>query len=124
MNDTPCNRREFLGTSAAATGLAVAGLAATARAAGANGRLSVAIVGHGQRGTGLVDFFLQAARDHNAELTAVCDIWSRNRERGVDHIQRATGRAPRVFRNLEDLLSGTASTPSSWPPQTMRTPST
>ncbi|MGH9839907.1 MAG: Gfo/Idh/MocA family protein [Blastocatellia bacterium] len=99
------NRREFLATSTAATALTLAGLTAAARAAGANERLSVGIVGPGQRGPDLVDYVLEHSKEHPAELTAVCDIWSRNRERGVDNVKRKTGRAPRAFQRFEDMLA-------------------
>lgn len=105
MIDTPSNRRQFLAASTAATALTLAGLPAAARAAGANERLSVGILGHGMRGTYLVDEFLACCKEHNAELTAVCDIWSYHRARGVEHVKAKTGRAPRAFQRYEDLLA-------------------
>ncbi len=107
MNDPRCTRRGFLGTSsAAAASLALAGPGLTqVRAAGANDRLSVGIVGSGQRGTELLRYFLKIGKDYQAELTAVCDLWSYHRERGVEQVKKETGREPRPFRRLEDLLA-------------------
>src|SRR4051794_17723810 len=104
MSHTERTRREFLGTSAA-TGLTLATAAATARAADANDRLSVGLVGFGQRGAELLSYFLQTCKDYKAELTAVCDIWSSNRERGSGAVRQATGREPKLFRHLEDMLA-------------------
>jgi predicted dehydrogenase len=102
---TRLDRREFLASSTAAAGLVLTGLKASAQAAGSNERLSVGIVGAGGRSIALVDHFLEACKGQQAELTAVCDIWSRNRERGADHIQRKTGRAPRTFQRYEEMLA-------------------
>lgn len=57
------------------------------------------------RGTGLLDTFQQCREKHQAELTAVCDIWSYHRDRGVDHVKRKTGRGPRAFQRYEDMLA-------------------
>jgi predicted dehydrogenase len=42
--------------------------------------------------------------DHNLEMTAVCDLWSVNRERAVETAASAYGRAPRSYQYLEDML--------------------
>jgi predicted dehydrogenase len=108
MSDKARSRREFLGaTSAAAAGLACSGLAlpASARVAGANDRLSVGIVGPGGRGHGLLRSFFDVAKDAQAELTAVCDLWARNRERGAATVKKNSGREPQVFQRLEDMLA-------------------
>jgi predicted dehydrogenase len=94
MNDL--TRRTFLGASAAVTARAAAGPAE---------RLSVGIVGPGGRGRGLLNNFFRVCKAHGAELTAVCDIWSRNRERAVNVVKETTAKEPRVFRRLEDMLA-------------------
>src|SRR5437764_14968744 len=96
---TQLTRRDFIGTSStAAAGLALGALT-SARAAGANERLSVGIVGPGGRGRGLLKTFFDVSPDSKAELTAVCDLWSRNRERAVDAVKQAAGgRQPRVYK--------------------------
>src|SRR5205814_7080143 len=35
----------------------------------------------------------------------VCDLWSRNRERGSELVRQLGGTAPRVFNRLEDMLA-------------------
>lgn len=108
MNDFTLSRRHFLGAAGAVAAGAAAGsypAPAGARPVGANDRLSVGIVGPGGRGTGLLRTFFGVAGDSKAELTAVCDLWTRNRERGANLVKESTGRAPRVFRRLEEMLA-------------------
>lgn len=102
------SRRGFMGSSSlAAAGVGLAGMSAAAqdRAAGANRRLSVGIVGPGGRGSGLLRNFFAVTKEQQAELSAVCDLWSRNRERSSALVQKLGGRQPRVFNRLEDMLN-------------------
>jgi len=101
-------RRDFLSKSAAgAAGLALGPLAfmPSSRVRGANDRLSVGFIGPGQRGWSLMEEFHRLEKEHNAELTAVCDIWKRNLDRAASQLEKWNGRQPRKFRNLEDLLA-------------------
>src|SRR4051794_14314570 len=101
MRDNDFSRRTFLG-SAALTGLALgSSLAGPAKAAD---RLSVGIVGPGGRGRSLLSTFFQVAKECGAELTAVCDLWSRNREGAVQVVKKASGKEPRAFQYLDDML--------------------
>ena len=86
--------------------MALATLAASsaARAAGANERVSVGIVGPGGRGSSILRTFFDVCTAKKAELTAVCDLWSRNRERSSNQVQQASGSEPHVFKRLEELL--------------------
>jgi predicted dehydrogenase len=100
MTASELSRRSFFGVSSA--GL----LAVTAASApGSNQRLSVGILGPGGRGRGILRDFLSIAKANNAELTAVCDIWRRNRELGVEQVKKATGKTARTFTRLEDMLA-------------------
>src|SRR4051794_40431201 len=103
MLDNDVSRRGFLG-SAALAGLAVGGSAAEQGEA-PNERLSVGIVGPGGRGRSLLSTFFQVMKECGADLTAVCDLWSRNRERSTQVVKDATGKEPKVFRRLEDMLA-------------------
>ncbi len=42
---------------------------------------------------------------HNVEMTAICDLWTVNRERAVKAATNEYGRAPRAFQYLEDMLA-------------------
>jgi predicted dehydrogenase len=101
MSDQALSRRGFLGTSAA--GLALGGPAAAAGRA--NERLSVGIVGPGGRGHSLLKTFFAVCQGQKAELTVVCDLWTRNRERAAATVKQATGKDPRRFTHLEDMLA-------------------
>jgi predicted dehydrogenase len=98
MNESTLSRRGFLG--ATATGLAVTGLQAAA-----NERLSVGVVGAGDRGRTLLKVLFDLGADARANVTAVCDLWKRNRERSAQLVKEATGHEPRQFARLEDLLA-------------------
>jgi predicted dehydrogenase len=103
MSEQTVSRRGFLGASAT-TGLALGALAGRAGGAPAE-RLSVGIVGPGGRGRELLKTFFDVGKTEPAELTAVCDLWSVNRERGAALVKMGTGKEPRVFRRLEDMLA-------------------
>jgi predicted dehydrogenase len=65
--------------------------AAAARIAGANDRLRVAIVGPGQHGMGLLRGFHQHAKELNAELAVVCDLWSKRRDHAAARVKELSG---------------------------------
>jgi predicted dehydrogenase len=99
------NRREFLGASSAS--LVGAGLAsATPRVpTGPNDVLHVGIVGPGGRGTSLMKEFFGGAKEQNARLTAVCDIWSLRRDAAATRVKDVQGSAPKVYRRFEEMLA-------------------
>src|SRR5262245_54362250 len=104
-NEKTLCRRDFLGASgAAAAGLALGNRPIVA-APGVNERLSVGLVGAGDRGQHLLKIFFDLGAETRADITAVCDLWKRNRERGAEQVKKATGREPRQFAHLEDLLA-------------------
>jgi predicted dehydrogenase len=102
------NRRDFLGKSAAA----IAGsmiLPRTAlsyqRTIGANDRISVGHIGIGSRGRDLDLIASKVRSSHNVEMTAVCDLWTVNREKAVATNTSYYGRAPRAVQHPEELLA-------------------
>jgi predicted dehydrogenase len=100
MTAGPVSRRGFLGAAALAGG----GLL-SARAAGANDRLSLGLIGAGDRGTALLGQVLGLAKAQNVEVTAVCDVWRVNREKAASRVRAASGREPRTFTRFGDLLA-------------------
>ncbi len=94
-------RRDFV------KGAAVTALTAGSygRVLGANDRLRIGIIGPGQRGRALLRNFFTWANDMNAEMAAVCDIWSKNRERAAELVKKWGGRDPRQHRTIEDILA-------------------
>src|SRR5947209_6727315 len=102
----PIDRRQFLGTAAAGAALGLAGQAtAQDRAAGANSRLVVGVMGTGGRGTELSRAFQQQA---NVEVAYVCDVDRGRAERAGEAVQRVTNpgasRAPRVVTDFRRIL--------------------
>jgi predicted dehydrogenase len=100
-------RRTFIGQSGRlAGGAALATTAASyARILGANDRIALGHVGIGNRGREL-DRIAGGLKDaHNVEMTAVCDLWTVNRERAVEASAKLFGRSPRACRNIEELLA-------------------
>jgi predicted dehydrogenase len=98
------DRRAFLSRSARiASGAATA--LSYSRILGANDRIALAHIGVGNRGRQLVEIAGRLHAPHNVEATAVCDLWTVNRERAVSESSKHYGRAPRAFQHLEDVLA-------------------
>lgn len=101
-------RRRFLSNSAVA-GAGIATLAAAPSAAlgraSRNDTLRVAIVGPGGRGQSLMREFFEFAKQYNAQMTGVCDVWTRRRDEAIELVKEAHGAAPKVYRRLDDVLA-------------------
>jgi predicted dehydrogenase len=98
----PLNRRTFLSAGAAA--LSTSALS-YGRILGANSRISLGHIGIGRRGRELAAIAAGLKDAHKVEMTAVCDLWSVNRERAVETATHAYSRPPRAFQYHEDLLA-------------------
>lgn len=83
--------------------VASAASASLGRVLGANGRISVGIIGAGGRGT--EDMKSVAQADLNAEITAVCDVWTPNREKAVAWAATTFKNKPRQTTDYRELLS-------------------
>src|SRR5436309_9153666 len=109
MSDEPkkINRRAFLNQGATiAAGATVLGSTALAysRIVGANDRISLGHIGIGNRGTEL-DRIAGLLKDkHNVEMTAVCDLWTVNREKAAARNEKYYSPGPRKLKYLHDLL--------------------
>ena len=98
----PMSRREFVGTTLAATTTA----ASFARILGANDRIYIGIIGCGDRGRqALMKEILEFEKETNVEITAVCDPWRQMREQAVAQVKEVSGREPAQFAHYADLLS-------------------
>src|SRR5258708_30603335 len=89
-------RRAFVHRSAAA-GAGVWAALPLSRVLGANDRLRLGLIGAGARGQ---DLLSQLLRQHNVELVAVADVYSRR----FDDV-RATRPAARAFKHHRALLA-------------------
>jgi predicted dehydrogenase len=91
------NRRTFVisGTTAAAT----------ARIAGANDRLRVALVGPGTQGTGLIRQFHKFGGTLNAEMTVVSELWNKRADEAAALVKELSGREPAKVQHYDDVLA-------------------
>ena len=93
-----CTRREFMTTSvktaaAVSTGASALTAANHARAAGANNRVNVALIGSGGRGP----IVAYGMAKEGARISHVCDLNPNRLERGRDMVQRAQDEKPRML---------------------------
>jgi len=96
------NRRQFLRRSS--FGFTAGLLLPKLRAAGANDRIGIGMIGCGTRGRHL---FTQLARNRkkcNITVAAVCDVWRVARERMADQVEERFGRRPKCFSRYQELL--------------------
>ena len=106
MSDTSSTRRDFL--KAASAGAVALSLNAStyARAAGANERISIGVIGCGRRGLGShMTGVNKHAKDQNIEITAVCDPWRQKREAAAAKAKEWYGTEARQFVSYLDLLA-------------------
>jgi len=102
----PATRRDFLKTGALATAAVTLSARSYARVAGANDRISIGIIGCGQRGTHAhMPGINTHAKAQNVEITAVCDPWRQKREAAAAQCKAWYGNEARQFVRHEDLLA-------------------
>jgi predicted dehydrogenase len=103
------NRRQILRTgSLGSLGFLAARTFPTAlgqaRAAGANERIRIGIVGFSDRlKTSLLPAFKLAAGELNCEIVGVSDLWNRRREESKEWFTKNMGRAVETYRNNDEL---------------------
>ena len=95
------SRREFLATSTM-----LLSARSYSRILGANDRIQIGQIGCGHRSAGHRQMLkLSAATDPNFDLRSVCDLWSVNRERAADDVQRLFGHRPKTYQYSEEMLA-------------------
>jgi predicted dehydrogenase len=99
----PMNRRNFLAGATAAT-LALASRK-SARAADANDKVVLAVMGANNRGSQLATAF---ARQSGAEIAYVCDCDERAIEKGIAAVTSAGGRKPQGIKDFRHALDDSA----------------
>jgi predicted dehydrogenase len=116
MSNSSSSRRDFIkATAVGAAGLAIGSSALShGRIRGANDRVRVAFVGPGDRARdALIPAFMKLAGELNFEPVAVCDIWNRRRDEGVDFVAKKAaennvtlgGEQLAKARNTDELLA-------------------
>jgi len=97
---SPSSRRRFLKQTG--TAVATVSLASTLRAAGANERVSLGVIGPGGMGTNLLKSF---AGMPDVELSWVCDVDRQRLASAAKWVESETGRAPRMSADLREVLA-------------------
>src|ERR1051325_4994693 len=99
---TPFSRRRFLReTSAATLGAALAPWPRALWAAGANERVTLAIIGPGGMGTNLLKSF---AAMNAVAIAFVCDPDAKRAEAAAANVEKIAGRRPRAVADLRRVL--------------------
>jgi predicted dehydrogenase len=97
------NRREFLGTTAAAGTALASGLAAGGAEAPGGGRpLKMGLIGCG--GYGLADV-RAALKAGGVEIGALCDVDSEHLAKSAEEVEKLQGRRPRTFKLYQEMLA-------------------
>lgn len=75
------------------------------RVIGANDRIGVGVIGCGNRGYGAhLPGLHKHAENQNVEITAVCDVWAKHRQRAVQKVSEWFGTAPLEATDYRQLL--------------------
>ncbi len=113
---TPSDRRDFIKTTTAA-GIALAAMPAWLRAAGANSRVRLAVIGTNSRG---LDHIEALSGIDNAEIAYVCDVEDGALAKGVKQAAKFPGAQPRAVKDFRKVLEDplvdavTIATPDHW----------
>jgi predicted dehydrogenase len=101
-----CSRRQFLKTASAGAVAVALTASSYARVVGANERISLGLIGCGDRGR---NAHMTGIHPHdkgeNVEFTAVADPWRVAREQAAARAKEWYGREARVFTSYRDLLA-------------------
>ena len=100
------SRRKFLKTTMAGGATLAFSAASYARILGANDRISIGIIGCGDRG---LDAHMLGVHKHdksqNVEITAVCDTWRPRRQIASAKVKEWYGRPARQFSSYRELVA-------------------
>jgi predicted dehydrogenase len=109
------SRRKFLGASAAA--VVAAGTMGKQTVFGANGRISVCVMGVNGRGQSHMQGFSKSAL---SDVTALCDPDEKVLAERAALVERATGKKPKTYTDIHDVLADDSidvlsiATPNHW----------
>jgi predicted dehydrogenase len=105
------NRREFIQKSASGVaGLTIGTMAMSAksygRIIGANDSVKVGILGFsGRFESALGPAFQKFAKEMNFEFAAVCDLWNKRRQDGINWVKKNNGTTPLEARNTDEFYN-------------------
>ena len=102
MSSEDLTRRGFVGAVGVAAGAAsVLGAPAIGRAASANGKIRLGIIGAGSRGGQLLDSFLPQP---DVEIIAIADVDDRHAGETAERVKKAKGNTPDTARDYRPML--------------------
>ncbi len=104
------SRRDFIkiGSALAATSSVVSSVLQTSplRAASANGKIRIGLIGPGGRGFGAHTKTLCRLSEAGQpiEMVAVCDVYSEHRDRSANYIQEKIGNTPAKYDDFREMI--------------------
>lgn len=102
MNGKEMNRRRFVSRSLAASAAALS----YRNILGANDRITIGVIGCGNRGQGsMLKDILEFRQETNVEVVGICDTWKQMREQATEQVKTATGKKPSQYIRYQDLLA-------------------
>lgn len=99
------NRRAFVKAAVAGSALLGASPLGLRGAPGANERIAIGCIGVGGRCSSLIGDIMALADQENVQITAVCDVWAKNRQAAAKRVQTKFGKEPLQFSRFQDLLA-------------------
>jgi predicted dehydrogenase len=114
MNHTSVSRRTFVKNSALASGVLALSALNYSRAAGANDRIRIAVIGVGGMGTGHVGSLLKKAEAENIQVTAVCDVFQKRVSRAKEMCKGDGFLDYRKLLERPDIDAVLIATPDHW----------
>ena len=99
------SRRTFLSVAAGSV-LLPRTARSYSRILGANDRIQIGQIGCGHRAVGHRRMLkLSAETDPKFDFRSVCDLWTVNRQRAVDHSHQLFGQSPKAYKYSEEILA-------------------
>jgi len=99
------NRREFIKISSTATAALTTAPWIGRAEDSLNATINIGMIGTGDRmQMAHIPDILSLSAKHNVRITAVCDVWKKNRESAAAKIKAKSGSEPRQFSRFQELL--------------------
>ncbi|MBN1491722.1 MAG: Gfo/Idh/MocA family oxidoreductase [Phycisphaerae bacterium] len=105
MSANQMTRRGFLAKTAGGAAALGTTAAMAQVASGANERLTIGIIGCGDRGTYLMNEIKKQAEAHNVVIAAVCDVWKVNLDAAAARVKEWFGTEPAKATRFQDVLA-------------------
>jgi len=114
MKNKPLSRRSFVKTSALAGGALACSALTQARAAGANDRIRIGVIGVGGMGGGHVGSLVKKSDAENIQVVAVSDVYQRRVNRAKNNCKGEGYMDYRALLDRKDIDAVLIATPDHW----------